>query len=286
MRCASGFIGLTGVLFFASNVARAQVPAKLEFDVATVKPAAPLTGRPAPRGGPGTASPERVNYTYLSMKNLLMTAYSLPVNQVLGPPWIDSERYDIVAKVPAGATKEQVNVMLQNLLATRFKLTVRLETRELPIYELVMAKNGSKLKPYVEDPNAPKPEPGKPFATGKDGVPIPPPGTLMMTMSAGRRRVTASKQTISRLAEMLGAELGRPVADKTGLAGEYDYSVEFRPQGPNAVPPGQQLPPPADFDAPDLVVALQEQLGLKLEPKKGPVDVVVVEQGEKTPTEN
>ena len=262
--------------------------AKLEFDAATVKPAAPLTGRGAPRGGPGTADPGRVNYTSLSVKNLLMTAYSLPVNQVLGPAWIDSERYDIVAKVPPGATKEQVNVMLQNLLADRFTLVVHREAREMPLYELVVAKSGLKMKPYVEDPNAPKPEPGK-ITFDKNGNPIVAPGGLMMSSSPGKRRVTATKASIGgspSLITTLAAEVGRPVVDKTGLSGFYDYSIEFRPQGPNAAPPGQQPPPPSDSDAPDIVVAVQEQLGLRLEAKKGPIEVVVVDSGSKTPTEN
>ena len=289
MRAASLFVSLSGFFLFPSHTAMGQGPQKLEFEVATVKPAAPLTGRVAPRGGPGTADPERVNYTYVSMKNLLMSAYGLPINQVFGPSWIDSEHYDIVAKVPPGATKEQVNVMLQNLLADRFKLVVHRETRELPLYELVVGKNGPKIKPYVEDPNAPKPEPGRPFATGKDGNPIPRPGSLIMTMSQGKRRVTASKQSIGGspgLATVLGAELGRPVVDKTGLTGDYDYTIEFRPQGPNAAPPGQQIPEPNDSDAPDILVAVQEQLGLRLEAKKGPIEVVVVDRGERSPTEN
>jgi len=290
MRRASVIVGLTGLLLFAHNSVRGQAPAKLEFDVATVKPAAKLTGAVTPRGGPGSANPEQVNYTYLSMKNLLMTAYGLPINQVSGPSWIDSERYDITAKVPPGATKEQVNVMLQNLLADRFKLAVHRETKDLPLYELVVAKNGSKMKPYVEDPNPPKAEPGKPFATGKDGNPVPRPGSLILSMSPGRRRVTASKQPLSKLAEMLAAELGRPVVDKTGLLGDYDYSIEFLPEGPNAAPPGQAtgLRPEvsADSDAPNLLLAVQEQLGLRLEAKKGPVEMLILDKGEKTPTEN
>lgn len=285
MRGRSILIGLTAAFLLGSALARAQAPPKLEFEVATVKPAAPLTGRVTPRGGPGTADPEHIHFTFLSMKNLLMSAYSLPINQVFGPAWIDSERYDIVGKVPAGATKEQVNVMLQNLLADRFKLKVHRENRELPIFELVAGKNGSKLKPYLEDPNAPKPEPGK-VTFNKDGEPIPPPGGLMMTMAPGRRKVTASKQSIARLTEVLAADLGRPVVDKTGLAGEFDYTLEFRLEGPNAAPPGQAVPPSSDNDAPDLLTAVQEQLGLRLESKKGPVDVVVVDEGEKTPTEN
>ena len=258
---------------------------KLEFDAATVKPAAPLTGRGTPRGGPGPVDPERVNYTYVSMKNLLMAAYSLPINQIIGPDWIDSDRY---AKVPPGVTKEQVNVMLQNLLADRFKLVVHREAREMPLYELVVAKSGLKMKPYVEDPNAPKPEPGK-INFDKNGNPIVPPGTLTMSSSPGKRRVTATKAVIGGspgLSTTLAAELGRPVVDKAGLSGFYDYSIEFRPQGPNAVPPGQQPPPPSDSDAPDIVTAVQEQLGLRLEAKKGPIEVAVVDGGNKTPTEN
>ena len=258
-------------------------PAKLEFDAATVKPAAPLTGR-----GTGTADPERVNYRYVSMKVLLMTAYGLPANQVIGPAWIDSENYDIVAKVPPGATKEQVNVMLQNLLADRFKLVVHREMRDMALYELTVGKNGPKLKPYVEDPDAPKFDLSK-WNFDRDGAPPPPPGGLSLNSSPGKRRIAATKASIGGspgLVITLGAELGRPVVDKTGLTGFYNYTLEFRPQGPNAGPPGQQLPPPSDSDAPDIVAAVQEQLGLRLESKKGPVEVLVVDSGNKTPTEN
>jgi uncharacterized protein (TIGR03435 family) len=278
MRGASVLV-LTGAMFAAG-----QTPAKLEFEVATVKPAVLPTG-PSPRVGPGTADPSRVNYAYASMKNLLMAAYDMKINQITGPAWIDSNRYDIMATVPPGATKEQVKVMLQNLLADRFKLVVHRETREMPLYELVVARGGSKMKPYVVDPNAPKFEPGK-LVFDKAGVPIPPPGSLMMSMGSGRRRIAASKQSISKLTTTLAVEVQRPVIDKTGLDGEYDYSLEFLPEGPNAYPPGQAPPPPSNADPPTILVAVQEQLGLKLEPKKGPVEMLVVDSGEKTPTEN
>jgi uncharacterized protein (TIGR03435 family) len=290
MRAESVLAGLAALFLVAPNGAWGQTPAQellatLKFEVATVKPAAPLTGRGIPRGGPGSADPGRINFTYASMKNLLMTAYAMKINQITGPAWIDTERYDIVATVPPGATKEQVNVMLQNLLADRFKLVVHRETRDLPLYELVVAKNGSKMKPYVEDPKAPKPEPGQPFARGKDGNPIPPPGTLMMSQSPGRMRATASKQSMSRLTDLLAGRVERPVIDKTGLAGDFDYSLEFRPEGPNALPPGPQGAPDAS-DAPDIFTAVQEQLGLKLESKKGPIEMLVVDRAEKVPAEN
>jgi uncharacterized protein (TIGR03435 family) len=185
-------------------------------------------------------------------------------------------------------------------------VTLHHETKDLPLYELVVAKNGSKLKPYVEDPNAPPPSPpGTPPAIGKDGVPIVPPGTIMMsvqmTNGVQRMRMTTSKQSLPKLADMLTTQLGRPVIDKTGLAGEYDYSLEFSPEGlpsgalgmlPPLPPPppgagGQPMPNSSgDQDSPSLVTAVQEQLGLKLESKKGPVDLLVIDHADKTPTEN
>src|SRR6516165_11144822 len=118
------------------SLVRAQpAAAKLEFEVASIKPAT-LPGRGpirlGQRGGPGSGDPGRVTYTFSTMLDLLADAYSVKRNQISGgPTWLDSERFDIVAKIPAGATKEQVNVMLQNLLAERFKLTLHRETKEL-----------------------------------------------------------------------------------------------------------------------------------------------------------
>ena len=158
----------------------------------------------------------------------------------------------------------------------------------MPAYELTVAKGGSKMKPYVEDPNGPKFEPGK-ITFDKNGEPLPPPGGVMMTIGPGKRRIVASKQLVGGipgLVATLQPELGRPVIDKTGLDGYYDYTLEFRLEGANAAPPGQQPPPPSDSDAPELVTAVEEQLGLKLTAKRAPVDVVVVDSGEKTPAEN
>lgn len=219
-----------------------------------------------------------------------MTAYTMPLNQVTGPSWIEADHYDVEAKVPPGTTKEQVNVMLQNLLAERFNLIVHRETRELSVYELVVGKGGSKLKPYVEDPNPPQPDPSKMIPMDKNGNIILRPGQTMFTTSAGsdHRKVMGSKQTVggtSGLVTMLGAQLGRPVIDKTGLTGFYDYTLDYRPQETNVTHLGP-VPPPSDSDAPDLITAVEEQLGLKLEAKKGPVEIIVVDSGDKTPAEN
>lgn len=300
-------------VLFACSAAIGQAADGPEFEVASVKPAAPPspgTGmRVMSRGGPGTDDPGQVTYTNLTLKNFIMTAYGVKTYQISGPVWLDTERYDIIAKIPPGTTKEQFALMLQNLLGERFKLSLHHETKDLPLYELVVAKNGPKLKPWVEDPNAPPPpSPGdapRPMQMGKDGRPIVPPGAVMMSVSmtngAQRMRMTTSKQSLPRLAEMLANQLGRPVVDKTGLTGEYDYSLEFSPEGlgggmlaglppPPPPPPGAGGPstagPASDQESPSLLTAVQEQLGLKLESKKGPLDLLVIDRADKTPTEN
>lgn len=265
---------------------------RLEFEVATVKLAAPpaLTAPPGggPRpgqqgGGPGTADPERVRYRSMTLQTLLVNAYGLPVSQITGPAWIESERYDIVAKVPPGTTKEQVNVMLQSLVTDRFALRIHRETRELPVYELVAGKGASKMKAHVEDPGAPGTAAGE-LKLDTNGRPMPPPGEMIgILLPPGRWSFAATKQKIggtsSSLVNLLARELGRPVIDKTGLTGEYDWSLEFRDTRPVRQSPG-------DPDAPEISVAVEEQLGLKLESRKGPVELLVVDSGNRTPSEN
>ena len=287
------------------------------FEVASVKPAAPITGnfiRVGMRGGPGSSDPGQITYTNVTVKNVLMNAYGVKGFQISGPGWLDSERYDIVAKLPRGATKAEFMVMLQNLLAERFKLTLHREKKDLPMYALVVGKNGPKLKESVDDP-APKeggPADG-PAATmgkltmGRDGFPVLPAaaggrGAMAMTMMNGNARMTANGQTMAGLAEMLSGQLDLPVVDMTGLTGKYDYTLYFAPEGlagmrlPGGLPPP---PPPGEAgggmpaaNAPDaqsnpnLFTALQEQLGLKLEQRKGPVDLLVIDHLEKAPIEN
>src|SRR5580700_6734077 len=139
-------------LAHAQSAANAQpAEAKLGFEVASVKPSALPAGngviRLGRQDGPGSGDPGRVTYSFSTIRDLIVEAYSVKRSQVSGGPnWLDSERFDIVAKVPQGATKEQVKVMLQNLLAERFKLTLHRETKELPLYALVVGAKGPKLK--------------------------------------------------------------------------------------------------------------------------------------------
>ncbi|MGD0666486.1 MAG: TIGR03435 family protein [Bryobacteraceae bacterium] len=328
-----------GLAVLPAATALAQsTPDKLTFEVASVKPAAP----PTPdrmmimmRGGPGTDDPGRATLSNVTQRLLLAKAYGVQDYQISGPPWLDTERYEIAVKVPKGATKEQFMVMLQNLLADRFKLTLHHETKELPLYALVVAKNGPKLKesapPPAPDGTAPKdgagagyggppagagfgPPPGPPPGEGgmprpqmgKDGFPGLPPGAgrggVIMMMMPGRARMIGNGQPISKLADALARQLGRPVTDKTGLTGTYDFTLDFDPEGsmggrggmmmrmPGGPPPGGGGDGPAanppESEAAGLFTALQEQLGLKLEQKKGPLDMLVVDHSEKTPVEN
>jgi uncharacterized protein (TIGR03435 family) len=308
--------------------------AKLEFEVASIKPSA-QSGRVFrldPKGGPGSGDPGRVTYAFTTILNLMVDAYSVKRYQVSGgPKWLDSEQFDIVAKVPEGATKEQVKVMLQNLLAERFKLTLHRETKELPMYALVVGPKGPKLKdstvtdtPPASDSRpkeggrgeagaqAAAPLPPFPPGAGKDGMKIGPDGcpemppmaaANFMLMTPNGACMISYGQTMDGLATQLSNRFDRPVIDQTGLKGKYDlrlrYDLASMPAGrggsvmikdgpgpgPAGGDPANRIAPDGD-PPPSIFSALQTQLGLKLAARKGPVDLLVIDQVEKTPTEN
>src|SRR5579872_6062128 len=189
-----GLMGV-GLAVLAGSTALSQpADSSLTFEVATVKPAA-LPSAPdgqhrirfGSQGGPGTSDPGQISYSFLSLRNLLAQAFDLKTFQISGPDWLDSERFDIVAKVPKGATKGDVPVMLRNLLRERFQLTFHRDKKDLPVYALVAGKSGPKMKESADqsDPNAapasgaspdaapPPPPPGEPgrLKIGKDGMP-------------------------------------------------------------------------------------------------------------------
>lgn len=286
-----------------------QSTENLTFEVASVKPAAPSPeGRifVGGRGGPGTADPGQITRSNSTLKNLIMAAYDVRNYQVSAPAsitsWLDTERYDVVAKVPDGATKEQVNVMWQNLLKERFGLVVHHDSKEFQVEELQVAKGGPKFKETTLDPNAPPPlpsgQPGPP-KLDKNGFPdLQGPGMIMM-MQAGptgpSAHMVGKAQPMSGLANLLGNQLNKPVVDKTGLTGKYDIQIEYTPDlsGMPIPPPpgaGPGLGPAASTDASEpgsnLAAAIQQQLGLRLVSGKAKLDVIVVDKAEKVPTEN
>jgi len=310
--------------FWLAVTLGAQEPGKLpSFDAASVKPAdlprpdgrGMVMIRP-PAGGPGSKDPGRITYPFASLKYLLFTAYDVKDFQISGPAFLDTEHFEVSATMPPATTKEQFHLMLQNLLMERFKLAIHKETKDLPMYELTVAKGGPKLKVAEETkpggdaapPMPPPPPPGGP-KIGADGFPdLPPIGGragIFHIMMPGRAKLVANRQTIQNLADELSTQLTKPVIDHTGLKEKYDFTLTFAPDQITG-PMGMMLGPPppsaasgadggragGNGPAPDseplatLFVALQSQLGLKLEAKKGPVQLMVVDHIEKTPTEN
>lgn len=228
----------------------------------------------------------RVDVSNITLKQLILMAYQIKDNQLSGGPgWIDSEHYDISAKAEGPATPDQLQLMMQTLLADRFKLSLRRETKEMPVYALVVAKDGPKLHEAkdveINQQDAP-PDAPKTAAPVGDKAPR---GTMRM----GRGQLSAQAVRLSMLANLLSSEVGRSVIDKTGLTGVYDIELKWTPdqsQGQmfKGADTGDSAPPP-DTSGPTIFTALQEQLGLKLESQKGPVEMFVIERVEK-PTEN
>jgi len=254
------------------------------FEVASVKRSAPVKPGvffgPA-RGGPGSADPGQITWSYATLKGMLMMAYDVKNYQVSGPDWLNTERYDVVAKVGDGAPKEQVQGMWRNLLAERFGVALHHESKELQVEELVVAKGGSRLKASDQDPVAPPPE-GPPKLNNGE---LAGPGlvtTIFPDPNGPRARTVAKAQPISQLTTMLTNQIHRPVLDKTGLTGKYDFSLEFAPV--LNIPPGPPGAPSAATaadPAPDLAAAVQQQLGLRLVPGKATLDVIVIDKAEK-----
>jgi len=205
-----------------------------------------------------------------------------------------------MATTRPGATREQVNEMLRNLLLERFKLVLHHEIRNLPVYELVQTKNRTKLREAsagASAANTNTPTPSK-----KKGFPeIPAEGTTGLWQQlnpAGRVRVVGRNQPVSELIRAIGNQAGRPVVDKTALAGCYDFVLEYANVVGAIGMMGMPMPSPAPIalapmddeteadPPPPLTAAIEEQLGLKLKPAKGALDVIVIDQAQRTPIQD
>jgi len=198
---------LTAIACFAD----AQVPASPRFEVASAKAA--NGARLSMGGGPGTADPERINYENANLKQLLMKAYGVAIDQIAGPAWIDSGKYTITAKIAPGTSQEKFQLMLQNLLTERFQLTLRHEKKDFTVYELTVAKGGPKLTPAAppepNDAGRTELQPGSPIDRTKDkeGCPVAHPGVRSGSGGFGPG-ITCSRFTKYSLADFAGA-LGR-----------------------------------------------------------------------------
>jgi uncharacterized protein (TIGR03435 family) len=225
------------------------------FEVASVR---------SSKGGEGNrreniqASPGSLNMRNVSLKSAIRWAYHVMDYQVSGPDGLGSERYDIAAKAAGPAAEDQLRLMLEALLAERFKLTLHRETKELSCYLLVPAKGGIKFHE----------------STTTDGEPVVNPDKTRMTVEV--KGVPATQ-----FVEMLANILHAPVINNTGFAGRYDATINFGKYVPDGT--GKE----GSFDPVAMIInGLQEELGLKLESKKMPIDLLVIEHAEKAPVEN
>ena len=310
-----------------ARVSSQTPPPKPSFDVISIKPSPPLGTGPIRIGG--GAQGDRFTFNNATLRMLLQQAFQRANNTPLGgelqiiggPAWMESDRYDIQAKTDcSGGTipRERLQLMLQSLLEDRFQLKAHKETRELPLYNLVTAKDGPKVKKSADQTPPPRPAalpgpcepaadgPQPPFPGGRGGNPFdpkspPPRGSVMMGFGvASGMTLRATATPFSTIVGLLQRQLGRPIVDKTGLEGLYDFELTFSPEGLGSpFGRGMPVPPPplgggpagspaapvtAADPAPSLLTAIQE-LGLKLESTRGPVEVLVIDSVEK-PTEN
>jgi uncharacterized protein (TIGR03435 family) len=267
-------IGTLSGLILVFGLFAQDLTGRLEYEVASIRPAGPdhANGIGA-SGGPGTADPTHVRYGFFTLRLLIMTAWNMNVHQITIPARLDSgDRYDIVANVPPGTTKEQALVMLQNFLIDRFRLKIHHELRILPHYELIVARGGPKLKRHSADA----------FRSSESPVPE---GVIGVRMGTDRNYMHARKVAINELARVLADDLATPVLDQTGITGEYDFEFEYSREELDGFRRSLTDAPEVS-GARTLQIALQESLGLKLESKKGPIDMLVVDSGERVPSDN
>lgn len=320
------------ISLLASGAAMTQTPAASpSFDVATIKPSAPLdlaklradaqAGK-MPRFGPHVDA-SRAEYIYMTPKQLMAIAYHVKEYQISGPDWLSDEHFDIEATLPDGASRDDAPAMLQSLLKDRFKLTAHTSTEEHKVLALIVGKSGPKLKevpaPPALDLNAPL-KPGEQQMDGPDGpvrIMRKPDGTT--TFNLGDKgivtnRINTANQsldiesdgvTLAGFADILtrvlqlGNQGGPLVVDQTGLKGYYEVTTEIsfadlmagmRAFNRGAPPSGDNNANPAaaasDPTGGQTVYASVEKLGLKLEDRKAPVEQLVIDHMEKTPTEN
>jgi len=252
----SGFFAATCFVVGAFGIAHlhAQAPA---FEVASIKLSADvvsmMTSGPALRHG--TLRAERV-----TLRRLLAAAYDVTEPRIIGPDWLDKNRFDVMAKSSEGVPDSDLRPMLRTLLQERFKLAAHLESKEMPVYFLGVAKGGVRMTVYSARDSSPE----GPVDAKYRGFPM--------------MRGTAA--TAARIAQTMSLVLNRPVIDKTGLTERYSYFLSFAPLSPQT---GDRTP---EFSPPDIFTAVKEQLGLTLQAGHAQVEVVIVDHIERMPTEN
>jgi uncharacterized protein (TIGR03435 family) len=241
--------------------------AQTVFEAASVRPAPLDAPRVQMTGGVGSSDPGRLHYENFSLADLVRQAFALKPYQLAAPNWLGTERFDITAVIPHGATRPQFREMLQNLLAERFRMTYHRASKIVPQYALAISPKGHKLRAAGAAPDRSQSPPESEGYPSFEG-----PGMIVRN---GRARLQLDQETLAQLAGRLANQIGQPVLDATGLTDKFSFSLYWVT---DAEGPGES--------GPGIFQAVQEQLGLQLRPQKGPIEVLVVDTMEKTPSGN
>jgi uncharacterized protein (TIGR03435 family) len=287
--------GLLGVLASVALYGQAT-PARLEFEVASIKPASPDEFNQVGAGVHIDSS--QVSYNFYSLNDLIRVAYRVYTYQISGPDWTRSERFDVVAKLPVGAARREIPGMLRNLLEDRFRLRSHRESRDFQVYALVVAKGGLKMQ---QSPPDSAPQVQSDVRPGFSAAAVSRPGGTMdygdgAYFKFADSKAEGHKMPAGRIASQLTPYLDRPVIDTTNVKGNYDFVLELSPEDframgiRSAIAAGVALPPQAiqmaEAASGDSLSNALEKLGLKLESRKAPVEVLVIDHAEKAPSEN
>ena len=261
------------------------------FEVASIRPSPEEP--PAPGAAGVHITKEQVHFAYLSLRDYLSIAYSVPIQRISAPEWINSARFDVGATFPGGATPEQFPKMIENLLRTRFKLQAHMESKESPVFTLEVASSGSKLVRVPDD--APSDAPFSVTSSASaDGVTADLGNGASLVFN--NKQFEARKVTMRILVETLSRFMDRPILDLTKLEGRFNVTFAMAQEDympmlvRSAVNAGITLPPQAMalLDAPSIgsVESGLKSLGLVLEARRAPLDLLVVDSIETAPTEN
>jgi uncharacterized protein (TIGR03435 family) len=251
------------LILFAAAAAFGQSADAPAFDVASVKVSPPGTVPGERRRRDNIqVSPGTVTMRGVSLKGAIRWAWHVTEFQVTGPDWLDSERYEIAGKAAGPATEEQLRLMMQSLLQERFKLALHRQTKELSAYVLVVGKNGPKVHETKTE------------------------GEASIDINQRQLSVSVQRAPVSQLIDLMSNVLRAPVVDMTGLTGRYDLTLNVAKYAADMAAQGKSMDSaPADPQA-LISMILQEELGLKLEARKMPLELVIVDHAEKTPVEN
>jgi uncharacterized protein (TIGR03435 family) len=286
---------LVGAACLTLVSATAFAQSKASFEVASVR----ATNDQLPAGTKVgfQSTGQQVRVTAMTVKDYIGIAYTLRPQQIDGPDWISQQRWDVSATIPEGVPPSKVPEMLQTLLAERFQLRFHRETKELPVYALGVSKGGVKLTEAAPDPNAPASAPDTVNVVGGGsgaGVSLDLGNGSSFTLA--NNQIHIRRMTMADVAETLTRFVDRPVVDQTGLTKTYDVTLDLTPEEYNAilirsaVNAGVPLPPQVmrmlDNASPDTLSAALSKFGLAFDARRAALEVLIVDSGSKTPTDN